>query len=228
MRRGLALIAVLAFTAPASPRLAVYTSQSCDQGGGEPQTQIYGPPACPRSIWVGNADGRGARRLTVGGGDDTMAGDNDPTWSPNGTVIVFDRFTGASGARLWAVRPDGSDLHPLTTGDGSGGDEGPVFSPDGLRIAFTRIGANDGVTAGTVRLDGTEFALIAHGSARTFSPDGRRVLYEWSGGTYTVGVDGSEPGLAFSGTMPPSFTSPDGRAFAWLTRSTAVAVADLR
>jgi Tol biopolymer transport system component len=78
------------------------------------------------------ADGSGFRPLTTNGVDDKA-----PTWSPDGSTIVFARI-GARRHGIYTLRADGHGLlRRLTTGD----DDVPVFSPDGASIAFSRAHA---------------------------------------------------------------------------------------
>lgn len=56
-------------------------------------------------LWLTSADGRGARSITTGEG-----GAASPTWLPDGGSIVFVR-----DGNLWSVKPDGSELQPVTT-----------------------------------------------------------------------------------------------------------------
>jgi TolB protein len=50
-----------------------------------------------------NADGRGMRHLT------RLAGDGEPTWSPDGRRIAFQR-----GGQVLTMRTDGSDRRYVT------------------------------------------------------------------------------------------------------------------
>jgi TolB protein len=70
------------------------------------------------------ADGGEPRRLT--GGDDF-----GPRWSPDGSTIVFNRFTRGGRSGLYAIAPDGTRLRRLAA-RGSG----PAWSPDGSRLAY--------------------------------------------------------------------------------------------
>ena len=60
--------------------------------------------------------------------------DGWPTWSPDGKWLVFasNRAKVASTGQIYAVRPDGTDLHPLTRGSWSRVQ--PSFSADGDRL----------------------------------------------------------------------------------------------
>jgi RTX calcium-binding nonapeptide repeat (4 copies)/WD40-like Beta Propeller Repeat len=80
-------------------------------------------------VWVANADGSDARRLT------TNASATWVGWSPDGTRIAF--LTRADTVALYVVEPDGSGLRRLTTSPlvVPFGLE-PVWSPDGTVLAL--------------------------------------------------------------------------------------------
>jgi len=73
-------------------------------------------------IYVVNADGTGLRRLTQG---------MDPSWSPDGTRIVFARWTEPWG--IYVINADGSNEHVVFSSNVA---RSPVWSPDGSQIAF--------------------------------------------------------------------------------------------
>jgi Tol biopolymer transport system component len=79
-------------------------------------------------IWVMNADGTGAVRLT-----NDPAGDTSPAWSPDGSRIAFASSRDMQ-REIYVMRPDGTDVVNLTRSDGA--DDQPSWSPDGSRIAF--------------------------------------------------------------------------------------------
>jgi len=126
-----------------------------------------------------------------------------PAWSPafaDGTSrIAYVHQVNGIVARLWTMRPDGSDKQQITTGDVY--DEHPAWSPDGETIVFERVG-----TGSSLRLvrsaGGGERHLVGGGLGRrrspAWSPDGKLIAFTLesavgSGGTInTVWSDGSK------------------------------------
>jgi Tol biopolymer transport system component len=102
----------------------------------------------PDEIWTMNADGTDRTQLTTGTGacDNGETHDEEPTWSPDGTRIVFTRNDG-TGQDVWVMNGDGSGQTRLThfgeVGgcDGSTLAENPSWSPDGSEIVFTAQGS---------------------------------------------------------------------------------------
>jgi TolB protein len=74
------------------------------------------------NVVVANADGSG--RFVVAQG-------TDPSWSPDGTALLF-KVVGQSADELWiaTARPDGTGLRRLSRG------AHPQWSPDGQQIVF--------------------------------------------------------------------------------------------
>jgi TolB protein len=64
--------------------------------------------------------------------------DTEPAWSPDGTLVAFERHYRKGGAALMVVRSDGSKLHNLlpVSADGTM-DHHPNFLPDGSMIVFS-------------------------------------------------------------------------------------------
>ena len=93
-----------------------------------------GDPVHEQGVYVMNADGTDARRVTV---PPAASGDGKPRFSPNGKQLVFTRFRGKDGAEkaaVFIVAVDGTRLHRLTTFAVHADDLD--WSPDGKHIAF--------------------------------------------------------------------------------------------
>lgn len=88
-------------------------------------------------IFVMNLDGSSAIRI---GPTDQ---DYNPSWSPDGSQIVFTRQEEGAESDIWLMNADGTDAHQLTN-DGPGVTNlDPIFAPDGTEIAYVA-----GVTGG--------------------------------------------------------------------------------
>ncbi|HSM92297.1 MAG TPA: Tol-Pal system beta propeller repeat protein TolB [Anaeromyxobacteraceae bacterium] len=80
-------------------------------------------------VWVADADGGNARRLTRDPGDDLS-----PTWSPDGRRIAF-VSNRAGSPQIYVMNADGSDPRRLTFQGNY--NQTPQWSPRGDLIAFT-------------------------------------------------------------------------------------------
>lgn len=124
-------------------------------------------------LFVARTDGTEYRRLT-----DDAARDRGPTWSPDGTQILF--YSDRGGAYdLWTIRPDGSRMEQVTAGANP---NFPTWSPDGSRISFGGVNAGGlFFIAGNSRgaqppPKESSFADDAQMWPFSWSRDGRRVL----------------------------------------------------
>ena len=85
------------------------------------------------SLWIVHANGTGLREVPAhpaygcGGpnSDPNAGGCFDPSWSPDGTQIVFGNGDDALGRNIYTVKPDGTGLHQITHGDTSQSNEQP-------------------------------------------------------------------------------------------------------
>ena len=79
-------------------------------------------------VWVMDADGANARRVTEGDNDD-----RHPSWSPDGKTVAVD--SGMEGRReIWLIDVGSTQRTQVTRLGGIA--SFPSFSPDGARIAF--------------------------------------------------------------------------------------------
>jgi hypothetical protein len=126
-------------------------------------------------IYVANSDGSDEQRLT-----DHAGGDWLPTWSPDGTRIVFcsdHHAIGEDRNQLYVMDADGSNLTRLTYTEGN--DEHPSWSPDGSRIAFH---SNCGLAV--INADGSNWTTLVEGGEGlcvrrpTWSPDSWRIAFK--------------------------------------------------
>ncbi len=140
-------------------------------------------------IWIADADGSNARRLTSDGDA------SDPAWTPDGSEILFTRTTYARRASgptvvtgaIWAAPLGGETVRRLTIPPTGSRDTTGAVAPDGS-VAFTRCGAATVARGGlvdnacavfTIRADGTELTRLAdRASDPSWSPDGSSIVFE--------------------------------------------------
>lgn len=83
-----------------------------------------------------NADGTNVVRLT-----NTPQYEDNPSWSPDGTMIAFDRQMAVGSYQIFVVDATGENETQITFAPLNAGD--PTWSPDGSQIAFTNFVAGD-------------------------------------------------------------------------------------
>lgn len=169
-------------------------------------------------IYVANADGSGARKITDGPHQNWLGG-----WSPDGARIVF--ASDRDGAlHIYVMNADGSDQRRV--GDTALVGGRPAWSPDGRSIAFAG-GPFDEMRVYVMAADGTNVRRLTAGAGNEYSPawsrDGARIALAASRGgntdVYVVDVDGSAERRL---TTDPGFDSdpawsPDGSRIAFVS-----------
>lgn len=173
-----------------------------------------------QGIWVAQADGRRARRLTTANlGADAPFMHAKPAWSPDGRRILFTRLSLLDNRPdLYVINADGSRKRKLVANAAGG-----TWSPDGRSLAFTLGEAGVSSVLYLARADGRARRQVSRGFANvwgpSWSPDGRRLAFAGvrqkgaQSDIYTMNLDGSgveqltsERAVNFRPTW-----SPDGR-----------------
>jgi hypothetical protein len=163
-------------------------------------------------IFVINVDATGLEQLT----DDPGFSSRKPSWSPDGSRIVFGRFDlphlMSSDDQISVMNADGSSITRINepapicdqgfnAGFPAWGDTNPQWSPDGTRILFQR---NFACTGDPVTDEPDIFVMDADGSNVTnltnspghegtprWSPDGTRIVFYTYDGVSVMNADGS-------------------------------------
>jgi TolB protein len=181
--------------------------------GDAPEEQIY----------VTDADRSGATRI---GGSDVYG--ISPSWSPDGSLIVFKRIYQCCGVppdSLWLIGADGSNPHQLSATTGAREAlTGTAWSPDGKRLAFLAPGTDLNLDIYVINADGRGETNITRSLEDEFfpswSPDGRKIAFSrvalgassLGTGVFVVDADGSNLARVPTGTTVVStlLWSPDG------------------
>jgi len=140
-------------------------------------------------------------------------------------TIAFTSFHDGA-ARVYAVNPDGSGRHPLTTTPGAAFEGSPAYSPDGRRIAYTcgnfELCLMNADGSAQMRLTtGAWPQELRYDSDPAWSPDGTKIVFQRTvarqDAIFVVNVDGSglrQIPVPAGVNSSPSF-SPDGTTIAF-------------
>lgn len=148
----------------------------------------------------------------------------NPTWSPDGSSLVFEQnypYLGVSGNESWPLlRVDTTvrDAAPVPLGDMALGlyAAAAAYSPDGTLLAFSgpppEGGEDPMATAAYVMTrEGREVRVVARGvTARGWLPDGRLIVLDPATGRSAALDVSSGDSAAIAGGDPVEEVSPDG------------------
>lgn len=170
-------------------------------------------------IWLMNADGSGARQLTVGG-----RSSYGPSASSDGRYIVFVSNRAGGRFNVWRMDADGSNPKQLTFGKG---ENFAHTTPDGRWVVYATVGFGQMNLIWKVPIEGGEPVQLTNkpSSWPFVSPDGKSFVCTYGEAANAptklalVPFEGGEPTKLFD--IAPSFRAntvwlPDNRGIAFL------------
>jgi len=147
--------------------------------------------------------------------------DENPSWSPDGSKIVFESHRFGDNAQVCIVNADGTHLRRLTNNQDYNGM--PCFMPDGQKIVFSS-GAQFGKTGDRnifiMNIDGTGQTRLTHNKGHdhypNVSPDGKQLVFnsdrDGHREIYLMNIDGTRQQRLTNAAAHSDYASwsPDG------------------
>ena len=166
----------------------------------------YDPPNGTCQVATMNADGSNLTVLPLAAGDACEA---SPTFSADGTRLLYEGYNGKRNDAIYSSNLDGTDRRVITHCQGKGVTD-PETSPDGRMLAFA-CGSRAGTALFVSNVDGSRLRQLTPfsfdvGIHQDWSPDSRRIMF---GSFHDEGTPQAQANFAT--------INADGTGLQWLT-----------